>query len=64
MTPISFFDHIVRRLGLKTNLHWEFLNKCELLLLSVIAGKTFAKATSYFYLITSFWNVESGRKSN
>uniref|UniRef100_A0A803NR63 B-like cyclin n=1 Tax=Cannabis sativa TaxID=3483 RepID=A0A803NR63_CANSA len=24
VTPISFFSHIVRRLGLKTHLHWEF----------------------------------------
>lgn len=40
VTPISFFDHIIRRLGLKTtHLHWEFLEKCESLLLSVIAGE-------------------------
>lgn len=39
VTPISFFDHIVRRLGLKTHLHWEFMRRCERLLLSVIVGK-------------------------
>lgn len=37
VTPFSFFDHIMRRLGLKTNLHWEFLWRCERLLLSVIS---------------------------
>jgi cyclin D3 len=39
VTSISFFDHIIRRLGLKTQLHWEFLWRCERLLLSVISGK-------------------------
>ncbi|KAJ7952815.1 Cyclin d3 [Quillaja saponaria] len=36
VTPISFFEHIVRRLGLRNRLHWEFLCRCERLLLSVI----------------------------
>uniref|UniRef100_A0A2P2K2L9 B-like cyclin n=1 Tax=Rhizophora mucronata TaxID=61149 RepID=A0A2P2K2L9_RHIMU len=36
VTPISFFDHITRRLGLKNHLHWEFLCRCEHLLLYVI----------------------------
>ncbi|KAA8536223.1 hypothetical protein F0562_028701 [Nyssa sinensis] len=35
VTPLSFLDHIIRRLGLKTHHHWEFLRKCEGLLLSV-----------------------------
>jgi cyclin D3 len=39
VTPISFFDHIIRRLGLKNHLHWEFLWMCERLTLSIIAGK-------------------------
>ncbi|XP_062102645.1 cyclin-D3-3 [Humulus lupulus] len=42
VTPISFFSHIVRRLGLKTHLHWEFLWRCERLLLSVIPDSRFA----------------------
>ncbi|KAL5726174.1 hypothetical protein ACHQM5_009241 [Ranunculus cassubicifolius] len=37
VTPLSFLDHIVRRLGLKNSLHWEFMTKCERLLLAVIA---------------------------
>ncbi|KAJ1421163.1 Cyclin-like [Sesbania bispinosa] len=37
VTPISFFEHIVRRLGLKSRLHWEFLWRCERVLLNVIA---------------------------
>ena len=39
VTPLSFLDHIIRRLGLKTHLHWEFLRRCEHLLLSVLLGK-------------------------
>lgn len=37
VTPISFLDHIMGRLGFKNNLHWEFLRRCECLLLSVAA---------------------------
>jgi cyclin D3 len=36
VTPISFFEHIVRRLGLKSRLHWEFMWRCERVLLHVI----------------------------
>ncbi|KAG6406603.1 hypothetical protein SASPL_134209 [Salvia splendens] len=35
VTPVSFLDHIIRRLGLRSYIHWEFLNTCETLLLSV-----------------------------
>ncbi|KAF6175357.1 hypothetical protein GIB67_009051 [Kingdonia uniflora] len=42
VTPLSFLDHIIRRLGLKTHLHWEFMRLCERLLLSVIADSRFA----------------------
>ncbi|KAK4258786.1 hypothetical protein QN277_005196 [Acacia crassicarpa] len=41
VTPISFLDHIIRRLGLKTHLHWEFLRRCEHLLLSVLPDSRF-----------------------
>ncbi|KAG7545138.1 Cyclin N-terminal [Arabidopsis suecica] len=41
ITPISFVDHIIRRLGLKNNAHWDFLNKCNRLLLSVISDSRF-----------------------
>ncbi|KAJ9159394.1 hypothetical protein P3X46_024902 [Hevea brasiliensis] len=37
VTPLSFLDHIIRRLGLKTHLHWEFLRRCERLLLAVLS---------------------------
>ncbi|XP_010437660.1 PREDICTED: cyclin-D3-1-like [Camelina sativa] len=40
-TPISFVDHIIRRLGLKNNAHWDFLNRCNRLLLSVISDSKF-----------------------
>ncbi|KAL2552033.1 Cyclin-D3-2 [Forsythia ovata] len=36
VTPISFCDHIARRFELMTNLHWEFLTRCESLILSII----------------------------
>ncbi|KAL9313038.1 hypothetical protein ACSQ67_018490 [Phaseolus vulgaris] len=35
-TPLSFLDYITRRLGLKDHLCWEFLRKCEGLLVSVL----------------------------
>lgn len=50
VTPLSFLDHITRRLDLggliktnninnkNSNLQWEFLKQCELLLLSAVAG--------------------------
>ncbi|GJS29323.1 cyclin-D3-1-like protein, partial [Tanacetum coccineum] len=41
VTPISFLDHIVRRLGLKTNLHWDFFKKCEDLILSLVSDSRF-----------------------
>ncbi|KAK6923081.1 Cyclin, C-terminal domain [Dillenia turbinata] len=41
VTPLSYFEHIVRRIGLKTHLHREFLRRCEHLLLSVIADSRF-----------------------
>lgn len=41
VTPLSFIDHIVRRLGLKTHMHWDFLRRCERLILSVIADPRF-----------------------
>lgn len=38
VTPLSFLDYITRRLGLKDYLCWEFLRRCERILLSVLAG--------------------------
>ncbi|CBI40278.3 unnamed protein product, partial [Vitis vinifera] len=43
VTPLSFIDHIIRRLGLKTHLHWEFLRLCERFLLSVVADSRFVR---------------------
>ncbi|XP_039014480.1 cyclin-D3-1-like isoform X2 [Hibiscus syriacus] len=43
ITPLSFLDHIIRRLGLKTHLHWEFLNRYSrsvLYLPSILATAT------------------------
>ncbi|RYR65448.1 hypothetical protein Ahy_A03g011381 [Arachis hypogaea] len=37
--PLTFLDHIIRRLGLKTHFHWQFLKRCENLLLSLLLGK-------------------------
>ncbi|KAK9135870.1 hypothetical protein Syun_015200 [Stephania yunnanensis] len=41
VTPLSFLHHIIRRLGLKNHLHWEFLRRCERLLLFVITDPKF-----------------------
>lgn len=41
VTPISFLDHIIRRLGLKNHLQWEFLRRCQSLLVSVVADSRF-----------------------
>ncbi|GMI86473.1 CYCLIN D3;2 [Hibiscus trionum] len=41
VTPISFFNLITSRLGLKTPLHLEFLGRCERLLLFLIADSRF-----------------------
>ncbi|TMX00497.1 hypothetical protein EJD97_000740 [Solanum chilense] len=43
VTPLSFLDHIIRRLGLKNNVHWEFLRRCESLLLSVMIDCRFVR---------------------
>ncbi|XVE70137.1 hypothetical protein DITRI_Ditri10aG0047400 [Diplodiscus trichospermus] len=41
VTPISFLDYIARRLGLKDHLCWEFLRRCDRILLSVISDSRF-----------------------
>ncbi|CAO2814859.1 unnamed protein product [Amaranthus hypochondriacus] len=41
VTPLSFLDHIIRRLGLKNHLHWEFLRRCERVLLSLLSDWRF-----------------------
>ncbi|KAL3813641.1 hypothetical protein ACJIZ3_014909 [Penstemon smallii] len=43
VTPISFFDHIVRRFELFNNLHWEFLKRCENVILSIITDCRFVQ---------------------
>lgn len=50
VTPISFLDHIVRRLGLKTHLLGDFFKKCEDLILSLVSGKLYSiKVKSLFH---------------
>ncbi|KAF7830591.1 carboxy-terminal domain cyclin [Senna tora] len=41
VTPLSFLDYITRRLGLKDYLCWEFLRRCERILLYAIADSRF-----------------------
>lgn len=38
VTPLSFIDYTTGRLGLKSHICFEFLKRCECLLVSVIAG--------------------------
>ncbi|KAE8715659.1 Cyclin-D3-1 [Hibiscus syriacus] len=44
VTPLSFLDHIVRRLGLKDLLCWEFLRRCDRILLSAMSD---SRSTCY-----------------
>ncbi|XP_057947788.1 cyclin-D3-2 [Malania oleifera] len=37
LTPFNFLDHFMRRVGMETHLTWEFLWRCERLILCVIA---------------------------
>ncbi|KAI3774712.1 hypothetical protein L1987_49272 [Smallanthus sonchifolius] len=41
VTPISFLDHIARRLGLKTQFQWDFVKKCEDLILFLVSDSRF-----------------------
>ncbi|KAF8048735.1 hypothetical protein N665_2421s0004 [Sinapis alba] len=41
VTPISFFDHIIRRFSSKSHQHLEFLSSCESLLLSIVPDSRF-----------------------
>ncbi|KAL8199327.1 hypothetical protein R6Q57_012895 [Mikania cordata] len=42
VTPVAFFDYIMRRLNLMIhNLHYEFIRRCERILLSVINDSRF-----------------------
>ncbi|KAK9690915.1 hypothetical protein RND81_09G163000 [Saponaria officinalis] len=43
VTPLSFLDHIIRRLGLNHQLHWDFLNQCETVLLSLLPDWRFVR---------------------
>ncbi|XP_010059892.2 cyclin-D3-3 [Eucalyptus grandis] len=44
VTPISFLDYFARRLGLKGHLCWEFLRRCEEVLLASLSD---CRSTSY-----------------
>ncbi|CAN1851716.1 CYCD3-1, partial [Linum perenne] len=37
VTPVSFIDHIVQRMRLKGNAHWDFLSRCHRLLLCLLS---------------------------
>ncbi|GKV04559.1 hypothetical protein SLEP1_g16709 [Rubroshorea leprosula] len=43
VTPLSFLDYIARKLGLKDRLCWEFLRRCNLIMLSVISDLRFMR---------------------
>uniref|UniRef100_A0A7N0UDJ7 Cyclin-like domain-containing protein n=1 Tax=Kalanchoe fedtschenkoi TaxID=63787 RepID=A0A7N0UDJ7_KALFE len=36
VNPVCYFNHIFRRIAVRTNVHWEFLWRCERLLISAI----------------------------
>lgn len=39
VTPLSFIDHIMRRFGFMSNIHLDFLRRCERLILGIITGE-------------------------
>nr|AAQ19973.1 cyclin D3-1 [Euphorbia esula] len=41
VTPLSFIDYMTRRLGFKDYLCWEFIRRCELIVLSIISDMRF-----------------------
>ncbi|XP_076934363.1 cyclin-D3-1-like [Bidens hawaiensis] len=42
VTPISFLDHIVRRLRLlSSHVHWDFFKKCEAMILHLVSDSRF-----------------------
>ncbi|KAL8172039.1 hypothetical protein V2J09_023843 [Rumex salicifolius] len=41
VTPHSFLDYMTRRLGLKHRLCWEFLRRCEMVLLATVSDVRF-----------------------
>ncbi|KAL7250893.1 hypothetical protein ACSBR1_012831 [Camellia fascicularis] len=41
VTPLSFFDHTVRTFGFKTDLHLEFLWRCECILLFTVTDSRY-----------------------
>ncbi|CAA2964387.1 cyclin-D3-3-like isoform X1 [Olea europaea subsp. europaea] len=43
VTPLSFLDHTIRRLGLKSYIHLEFVRKCENLIFSIMPDSRFAR---------------------
>nr|CAB61223.1 cyclin D3b [Antirrhinum majus] len=43
VTPISFFDHIVRRFELMNNVQCEFMKRCESVILSIITDYRFVR---------------------
>ncbi|KAF8098471.1 hypothetical protein N665_0266s0039 [Sinapis alba] len=45
VTPISFFDHIIRRFSFKSHQQLEFLSRCESLLLSIVPDSRFLSYT-------------------
>lgn len=65
VTTHSFLDHIIRRLGLKTNLHWEFLRRCENLLLSVLLDSRFVGCVpSVLATATMFYVIDQIEQSD
>lgn len=41
VTPLSFINHIITRLGIKSHLRWEFLRRCETFLLYILVDSRF-----------------------
>ncbi|KAK4750497.1 hypothetical protein SAY87_003979 [Trapa incisa] len=64
VTPVSFLNYFARRLRLKANLHWEFLRRSELILLSMISdGRSVSYLPSVIATAIMLHVVNSGDPS-
>ncbi|XP_057749149.1 cyclin-D3-1-like [Arachis stenosperma] len=55
---LSFLDHIIRRLGLKIHLYWQFLKRRENLLLSLLLDSRFVGCLPFVLATATMLNIE------
>ncbi|XP_028806940.1 cyclin-D3-1 [Neltuma alba] len=60
VTPLSFLDYITRRLGLRDYLCWEFLRRCQGIILSVITDMRFMRYLPSVVATATMMHVVNG----